>query len=295
MKYRFIENHRSAFRVERMCHVLEVSRSGYYGWRKRGVSKRERSNQKLLIKIKNSYITSHKTYGSPRITADLRANKETCGHNRVARVMRVNGIAAKTKRKFKVTTTSKHNHPVAPNLVKQEFVADKPNQLWTSDITYLWTIEGWLYLSVILDVFNRRIVGWAMNKRLKKELVIAALKQALNHRTPTRDMILHSDQGSQYASGDFQTLLKRNGIKPSMSGKGNCYDNAITETFFHTLKTELIYFKNYQTREEAKSSIFEYIEVFYNRQRRHSALGYKSPVDFENQLNYINSVSVNTG
>ena len=295
MKYLFIENYRSAFRVERMCHVFGVSRSGYYGWRKRGLSKRELSNQALLEKIKKFHEDSRRTYGSPRITADLWASGETCGHNRVARVMKVNGIAAKTKRKFKVTTNSKHNHPVASNLVKQKFVAEKPNQLWTSDITYLWTIEGWLYLSVILDVFNRRIVGWAMSKRLKKELVITALKQALNHRTPARDMILHSDQGSQYASGDFQNLLDKHGIIPSMSGKGNCYDNAITETFFHTLKTELIYFKNYQTREEAKSSVFEYIEVFYNRQRRHSSLGYKSPVDFENQLNYINNVSAKTG
>ena len=216
MKYLFIENHRSAFRVEKMCRVLEVSRSGYYGWRSRDISQREQLNQGLLEKIKKAHHLSRATYGSPRITADLRANGETCGHNRVARLMRVNGIAAKTKRKFKITTNSKHNHPVAPYLVKQKFVAAKPNQLWTSDITYLWTIEGWLYLSVILDVFNRRIVGWAMNKRLTKELVIAALKQALNHRTPTRDMILHSDQGSQYASGDFQNLLNRNGIRPTV-------------------------------------------------------------------------------
>jgi len=295
MKYLFIENHRSAFRVEKMCRVLGVSRSGYYSWRKRGFSKRGRSNQALLVKIKKFHEDSRRTYGSPRITADLRANGETCGRNRVARVMRVNGIAAKTKRRFKITTNSKHNHPAAPNLVKQEFVAEKPNQLWTSDITYLWTIEGWLYLSVILDVYSRQIVGWAMKKRLTKGLVISAFKQALSHRTPARDMILHSDQGSQYASGDFQSLLNRYGIRSSMSGKGNCYDNAITETFFHTLKTELVYFKNYQTRKEAKLSVFEYIEVFYNRQRRHSSLGYKSPVDFENQLNYINNVSVKTG
>jgi len=257
--------------------------------------KRLRSSMKIVARP----ACDGQAYGSPRITVDLRASGETCGHNRVARVMKINGIAAKTKRKFKVTTNSKHNHlrlRRTPNLVKQEFVAAKPNQLWTSDITYLPTIEGWLYLSVILDVFNRRIVGWAMSKRLKKELVITALKQALNHRTPARDMILHSDQGSQYASGDFQTLLNRNGIRPSMSGRGNCYDNAITETFFHTLKTvRLRRIKNYQTREEAKSSVFEYIEVFYNRQRRHSALGYKSPVDFENQLNYITNVSVKTG
>lgn len=297
MKYLFIDNHRSAFRVEKMCLVLGVSRSGYYGWRKRGVSKREQSNRWLLVKIKESHKGSHETYGSPRITVDLRAKGAICNKKRVARLMKVNGIAAKTKRRFKITTNSKHNHLAAPNLVNQEFVAEKPNQLWTSDITYLWTIEGWLYLSVVLDVFNRQIVGWAMSKRLTQELVIASLKQALNHSAfcGTQDMIFHSDQGSQYTSDKFRKLLDSHAILASNSGKGNCYDNAITESFFHTLKTELVYFENYQTRKEAKLSVFEYIEIFYNRQRRHSSLDYKSPVDFLNESNYINNVSVKTG
>jgi putative transposase len=282
MKYEFISGHRSALRVKKMCQALKVSRSGYYDWRKRGLSQREQSNRRLLIKIKKSHDGSRQTYGSPRVIADLRAWGETCNKKRVARLMRINGIAAKTKRRFKITTNSRHNHLAAPNLVNQEFAAGASNQLWTSDITYLWTKEGWLYLSVVLDVYNRQIVGWAMSKRLNQGLVIAALNQALNHRTPTRDMIFHSDQGSQYTSDDFRKALKSHGMLASNSGKGNCYDNAITETFFHTLKTELVYFENYQTREEARLSIFEYIEVFYNRKRRHSAIGYKTPVEFEN-------------
>jgi transposase InsO family protein len=205
--------------------------------------------------------------------------------------MRINGIAARTKRRFKITTNSKHNHQAAPNLVNQEFVALRPGQLWTSDITYLPTQAGWLYLAVVLDVYNRQIVGWAMSERLTRKLVIASFNQALTHGSPTKNMIFHSDQGSQYTSDDFRTLLNSHSILASNSGKGNCYDNAITETFFHTLKTELVYFENYQTREEARLSIFEYIEVFYNRQRRHSALGYKSPVDFLNKSNYLNYVS----
>ncbi len=282
MKYEFIANHSSALRVKKMCRALRVSRSGYYDWRKRGLSQREQSNRRLLVKIKESHKGSRETYGSPRITVELRAKGETCNKKRVARLMRINGIAAKTKRRFKITTNSRHNHLAAPNLVNQKFVAGASNQLWTSDITYLPTKEGWLYLSVVLDVYNRQIVGWAMSKRLTQGLVIAALKQALNNRTPTEDMIFHSDQGCQYTSDKFRKLLTNHGILASNSGKGNCYDNAITETFFHTLKTELVYFENYQTREEARLSIFEYIEVFYNRQRRHSAIDYKTPVEFEN-------------
>jgi transposase InsO family protein len=283
MKYEFIFSHRSALRVEKMCLALRVSRSGYYDWLNRGQSQRDRSNQVLLEQIERVYRDSRGNYGSPRITAELRADGEGCNKKRVARLMRINGIAAKTKRRFKVTTNSKHNQPVAANLVNQQFVAGATNKLWSSDITYIWTKEGWLYLSVVLDVYSRRIVGWSMNRRLTKELVIEAVNQALSYRNPGRNMIFHSDQGSQYASNRFRKLLADNEIKASMSGKGNCYDNAITETFFHTLKTELVYFENYQTREEAKLSIFEYIEVFYNRKRRHSAIGYQNPVDFENQ------------
>jgi putative transposase len=291
MKYDFISKHRFAFGVEKMCRALKVSRSGYYAWADRGPSQREQSNRCLLVKIKKSYDGSRQTYGSPRVTDDLRESGETCNKKRVARLMRINGIAAKTKRRFKITTNSRHNHPVAPNLVNQEFTAQRPGQLWTSDITYLWTKAGWLYLSVVLDVYNRQIVGWAMSERLNRQLVIASLQQALTQNCPTKNMIFHSDQGSQYTSDECRTFLKDNGIQASNSGAGNCYDNAITETFFHTLKTELVYFENYQTREEARLSVFEYIEVFYNRKRRHSALGYKSPIDFLKQENYLNSMS----
>jgi putative transposase len=283
MKYDFTFNHCSALRVKKMCQALRVSRSGYYDWLNRGQSRRDRSNQVLLEQIKRVFADSYRTYGSPRITAELRANGEGCNKKRVARLMRINGIVAKTKRRFKVTTDSGHNKPVAANLVNQQFVAGAANQLWSSDITYIWTKEGWLYLSVVLDVYSRRIVGWSMKRRLTKELVLEAVNQALKHRDPGSDMIFHSDQGSQYASDKFRKLLNDHDIKASMSGRGNCYDNAITETFFHTLKTELVYFENYQTREEARLSIFEYIEVFYNRKRRHSAIGYKNPFDFENQ------------
>jgi len=282
MKYEFISSHRSALRVKKMCQAFRVSRSGYYDWQERGLSQREQSNRCLLVKIKESHKGSHKTYGSPRITADLRALGDTCGKNRVARLMRANGIISKTRRRFKVTTNSAHNQPLAANLVNRMFKAEKPNRLWSSDITYIPTKEGWLYLSVVLDVYSRRIVGWSMNQRLTKELVLDAVNQALRYRNPGSDMIFHSDQGSQYASNQFRKLLYEHDIRPSMSDKGNCYDNAITETFFHTLKTELVYFENYQTREEARLSIFEYIELFYNRKRRHSAIGYKTPVDFEN-------------
>ena len=291
MKYEFINQHRFAFLVEKMCRALKVSRSGYYAWADRGPSRREQANQQLLVKIKRSYDESRRLYGSPRVTADLRESGETCNQKRVARLMRLNGIAAKTKRKFKITTNSRHDQPAAPNLVNQEFTAKRPGRLWTSDITYLWTKAGWLYLSVVLDVYNRQIVGWAMSERLNRQLVISSLNQALTQGCPTKNMIFHSDQGSQYTSDEFRELLNNYGILASNSGKGNCYDNAITETFFHTLKTELIYFENYQTREEARLSVFEYIEVFYNRQRRHSALDYKSPVDFLNESNYTNFVS----
>jgi putative transposase len=283
MKYQFIASNRSSSRVKKMCRTLKVSRSGFYGWQNRDLSERQKANRELLPKLVEVFKKSRRTYGSPSIARQLKVEGEYCGKNRVARLMRLNGIKAKTKKKFKVTTNSDHDKKVADNLVNQHFVADYPDRLWCSDITYLWTKEGWLYLAVILDVYSRRIIGWSMSNRITEDLVITALNRVLSYRTPTSNTIFHSDQGRQYASGQLRKLLDSRGIQPSMSSKGNCYDNAITETFFHTLKTELTYFENYQTREEAKSSIFEYIEVFYNRQRRHSALDYKSPVDFENE------------
>ena len=281
MKYQFIDMYRSEFAVEKMCRALKISKSGYYAWRVRPQSKRARENKKLDHHIKTIYRKNRGTYGSPRITKALNKQNIACSENRVARRMSINGIHAKTKKRFKVTTNSKHNHPVAKNLLGQKFNAQRPNQLWASDITYIWTQEGWLYLAVIVDLFSRRIVGWAMSNHLGQELVLNAFKQAIWRRRSQSGVIFHSDQGVQYACQAFRDLLQQYKFIQSMSGKGNCYDNAVVESFFHTLKTELIYFENYITREDAKNSIFEYIEIFYNRDRMHSTLNYYSPVEFE--------------
>jgi len=281
MKYQFIDTYRSEFAVERMCRALKVSKSGYYAWRVRPQSKRACENDKLDHHIKTTYRKNKGNYGSPRITRALNRQNIACSENRVARRMRINGIKAKTKKCFKVTTNSKHNHPVAENLLDQNFNVQRPNQVWASDITYIWTREGWMYLAVILDLFGRHIVGWAMDNHLGQELVVNALKQAIGRRRPPKGVIFHSDQGVQYACQAFRKLLQQHKFIQSMSGKGNCYDNAVVESFFHTLKTELIYFENYSTREEAKKSIFEYIEIYYNRDRLHSTLNYCSPVQFE--------------
>ena len=281
MKYQFIDTYRSEFAVERMCRALKVSKSGYYAWRIRPQSKRACENDKLDHHIKTTYRKNKGIYGSPRITRALNRQNIACSENRVARRMRINGIKAKTKKRFKVTTNSRHNHPVAENLLDQNFNAQRPNQVWASDITYIWTREGWMYLAVILDLFGRHIVGWAMDNHLGQQLVVNALQQAIWRRRPPKGVIFHSDQGVQYACQAFRNLLHRHKFIQSMSGKGNCYDNAVVESFFHTLKTELIYFENYSTREDAKNSIFEYIEIYYNRDRMHSTLNYYSPVQFE--------------
>ena len=264
-----------------MCRVLEVSRSGYYGWKKQPEGKRRKEEAKLLMEIRISYRQSRRNYGSPRITEDLRAKGYRCGENRIARLMKINGIVAKTKRKYKATTNSKHDLPVAPNLLKQDFTASGPNKVWVSDITYIPTYEGWLYLAVIVDVFSRQVVGWGMNDRLTADFVIKAMHQAVGRRGLSPGCIFHSDRGVQYACADFRAALRKYGFIQSMSRKGNCYDNALVESFFHTLKTEHVSFFRYTTRAEARLSIFEYIEMFYNRQRRHSALGYRAPVTFE--------------
>ena len=262
MRYGFMEENRSAFEVKKMCQSLKMSRSGYYRWRDRGQSPRARENEELVKAIKEAHRKSRECYGSPRITEDLRERGYRCSKNRIARLMRKHGIAAKMKRRFKVTTHSKHKLPVAENILQKNFSAEKANRVWASDITYVRTDEGWLYLTAILDVYSRQIVGWCMKDRLTQDLTITALHQALGRRNPGSGLVFHSDRGIQYASHDFRNLLKRKGFVQSMSGKGNCYDNAIMETFFHTLKTELIYFERYQTKEDARMSIFEYIEVF---------------------------------
>jgi len=264
-----------------MCQALKVSRSGYYSWIKRPKSKRMRDEEMLIEEIKKIHEKSRRTYGSPRITEELNDNGIKCGKKRIARIMKKSGVRAKIKRKYKATTNSKHNYPVAENLLKQDFTTSGINKVWASDITYIWTYEGWLYLAVIMDIYCRKIVGWAMSERQTKELVKQAFLQAVLRYLPEPGLIHHSDRGSQYASYEYQDLLKGHGVIQSMSKKGDCYDNAIVETFFHTLKTELVYREEYRTRNQAKKSIFEYIEVWYNRQRRHSSLGYKSPLAFE--------------
>jgi putative transposase len=245
------------------------------------MSPRAQKDEQLLCKIKCIHAEKRSRYGSPRIHAELKDQGERCGRKRIARLMKENAIQAKHKRKFKATTDSQHKLPVAPNLLEQNFSVSEPNRIWTADISYCWTLEGWVYLAVVLDMYSRKIVGWAINERMTKELVIDSFLMAYWKRKPKAGLIHHSDKGSQYASYDFQKILSNFGVIQSMSGKGNCYDNAVTETFFHTLKTELMFDCVFKTRAEAKSAIFEYIEIFYNRERRHSTLGYCSPVNFE--------------
>lgn len=281
MKYSFIKSRGSAYAVEKMCRLLKVSRSGYYAWRSRGKSSRALANESLLVRIKESYIRGRSVYGSPRITSDLRDAGISCSRNRVARLMRLADIRARTKRRFRATTDSRHKLPIAPNLLQRNFTATAPDTVWVADITYIWTREGWLYLAAVLDLYSRSIVGWSMGLRLDAGLTVSALRQAVKRRRPGKGVVFHSDRGVQYASIQMRSELDRNGFIQSMSRKGDCWDNAVMESFFHTLKTEHTYFERYQSRAEAKSKIFDYIEVFYNRQRKHSTLSYKSPLAFE--------------
>jgi len=281
MRYAFIERHRSEHGVEKMCQVLEVTRSGYYAWRKRPLGGRRREDERLLAAVKRVYGQNKGNYGSPRVTKQLHAEGIRCGKNRVARLMKANGLQATAKRKFKVTTDSRHDYPIAPNLLNRDFTAARPNQVWVTDITYIPTLEGWLYLAVVMDLYSRQIVGWAMDRTLTRELVIRALRQAIGRRKPPQGLIHHSDRGCQYASLEYQSLLKEYGFLSSMSRKGDCYDNACIESFFHTLKVELIHRERYWTRVQARQSIFSYIEGYYNRVRLHSTLGYMSPYDYE--------------
>jgi transposase InsO family protein len=263
---------------------LGVTRSAYYAWKNREESHRHKENDRLLNQIRVLHARSHGIYGSRRITAALRNEGQLCGKNRIARLMHEATIFSRTKRKFKVTTRSKHPFAKVGNLVRQNFSMDKPNRLWVSDITYIWTKEGWLYLAVIIDVFSRLVVGWSLSARLHHSLVLQAFGQATRKRDIQPGLIFHSDQGVQYACEDVKEHLRKHHIIQSMSGSGNCYDNALAESFFHSLKSEWVYFEKYQTREQASLSIFEYIELFYNRQRVHSNLGYMAPEKYE-QLN----------
>jgi putative transposase len=267
-----------------MCQVLEVSSSGYYAWRQRPRSRRAQENDKLVKRIRQIHEDSYGTYGSPRVHAELRAEGFCCNKKRVERLMRLNGIQAQRKRRRKRTTDSNHAYPIAANLLQQDFQAERPNQKWVADITYIPTWEGWLYLAVVLDLFSRKVVGWAMDQTMEASLTLKALGMALATRRPSAELIHHSDRGSQYACSTYQDLLKNKGIQVSMSATGNCYDNAAMESFIGTLKSERVHLQDYQFRAEARTDIFAYIEGFYNRRRRHSTLGYLCPDDFELQF-----------
>lgn len=290
MKYHFIHEHRrrrtgpsrDRWPVKVMCRVLKVSRGGYYGWTRRGPSRRSRRNDELIAKIRKVHQENRELYGSPRVHRALLIDGEVVSRNTVARLMRTAKIRAKTRKRFAPRTTdSRHRQPVADNVLNRDFTADGVNRKWVADITYVASGEGWLYVAAVLDCFSRKIVGWSMADHMQTELVADALKMALLRRDAGGDLLHHSDRGVQYASDEYQRLLDRHGVTVSMSGVGDCYDNAMMESFWATLKCELVHQQRYATHEQARRSIFEYIEVFYNRRRLHSSLGYQSPDSFE--------------
>jgi putative transposase len=282
VKFAFIRDHKAEFPVEVLCEVLKVSRSGYYAWTTRPPSPAALRRDQLVTTIREVHGASRATYGSPRVYQALKARGVPCSENTVAKLMKAERVRPKARRPFTVQTTdSRHDRPVAKNVLNREFYPDRPDAVWTADITYVPTAEGWLYLAVVLDLFSRRVVGWATADHLRSELTCDALRMALGHRRARGALLHHSDRGVQYASEAYRDLLAEHAIEPSMSRTGNCWDNAVTESFFSTAKRELTHHESYASREEARRSLFEYIEVFYNRQRLHSTLGYRSPAQFE--------------
>lgn len=286
MKYAFIHQHRQAFSIQRMCAVLGIARSGYYAWRQRGGEPSPRRRQQAITdqRVAQAFRQGKGRSGAPRLTHDLKDAGVSNSRNTVAASLQLQGLRAKAARKYKATTNSRHTLPVAPNLLEQDFTAEAPNRKWVGDITYLATGEGWLYLVVLIDLYSRKVIGWAMSERMTADLVGDALQMALWNRKMPKDVIVHSDLGGQYCSTLYQSLLTRHGLKCSMSAKGNCYDNACAESFFHSLKVEAIHGERYETREAMRRQVFEYIELDYNRQRRHSASGMISPEAFEAQM-----------
>ena len=264
-----------------LCKVMQVSRSGFYCWKRRKKSFRQQERDRLIPRIREIHKQTRGSYGARRISAELEEQGESCGRSKAGTLMRLAQVTAKQRKKFKATTDSKHTMPVAPNLLKREFAVVAPDRVYCSDITYVWTKEGWLYLAIVLDLFSRRVVGWSMSNRITKELAINALKMSTWRRRPQRGLVFHSDRGSQYCSNAFQKELKKHGMISSMSRKGDCWDNSVAESFFSTLKIERVFDSVYRTREEARADIIDYIEMFYNSKRRHSYLGYLSPMDFE--------------
>jgi putative transposase len=281
VKYVCIKKHRGRFPVTMMCRLLGVSTSGFYAWRSRSASEKEKRSRRLLVKIRAIFKRCRRAYGSPRIWRELVAGGEIVGLGQVARLMREDGLRAKQARKFKNTTDSNHKMPVAPNILGAMAPVSRENEVWVTDITYLWTRMGWLYLAAVMDLHSRRIVGWATSSRMKTDLISQALERALALRGPVPGLVLHSDRGSQYASKTYQKRLKAAGLICSMSRKGNCYDNAAMESFWHSLKVEWLYDFDFATRREAVCEIEDYIDGFYNRERSHSSLGYISPIEFE--------------
>jgi len=281
MKYRAIRDHADRFAVRLMCRALKVAPAGYYAWIARPECARTQANRALLVEIRAIHAESRRIYGSPSIWDALVKRGRRVNEKRVARLMREHAIRAKTVKKWRATTDSRHPLPIAANTLDRQFAVTAPNRVWAGDITYLWTDEGWLYLAVVLDLYSRAVIGWAMEPRLTADLATQALTMALQRRKPAKGLLHHSDRGVQYASGDYQRALAGAGIRCSMSRQGNCWDNAVVESFFGTLKKELIHDQRYPTREHAKQDVFEWIEVFYNRQRRHTTLGYRSPAEFE--------------
>ena len=284
MRYAWIKQQMNEFSISSMCRFMSVSRSAYYAWLERRQTTLEKEDIELIEIIKVLFKKGRENYGTRRLKKALAGKGWHVSRRRIGRLMRIAGIACKTKRKFKVTTDSKHSLPIAPNRLDRQFSATQPNQTYVGDITYIYTQEGWLYLAVVIDLYSRQVVGWSMAERMQAKLVNDALLMALWQRKPGKGLIWHTDRGSQYASDSHRALLKEHGIIQSMSRKGNCWDNAVSESFFHTLKTEQVHHQSYQTKAEAKQDIFEYIEVFYNRERLHSANNYLSPVDYEMHL-----------
>lgn len=266
-----------------MCRSLKVSRSGYYAWRCRKASQRAKENERLVKLIEKVFLDSRNSYGSPRVFKQLRADGIQCGRNRIAKLMRRESIVAQRQRRYKRTKTAPHGRNVANNVLNRQFNIGQPNQVWASDISVFWTGSGWIHLAVVMDLYSRKIIGWSLNNQMTEELTKGALNMAVANRTITDRIIHHSDQGSQYGGDEYQQILKEQNMIPSMSRKGNCYDNAVVESFFKTIKVELTRERRFKSRDEARTAIFEYIEVFYNRKRLHSTLGYLSPVEFERQ------------
>jgi transposase InsO family protein len=283
VKYAFIREHENEFRVASMCRVLRVSRSGYYHWVDRPESRRAREDRALLEHIRRVHLQSRRAYGSVKTWRELRAQGVACGKHRVARLRRREGIEAQRRRRFRLTVENHHTTPPAPNLLCQHFVAAQPDRVWVGDMTFIRTRVGFLYLAVLLDLYARRVIGWCMHDRPNLELTLRALDMALAHRRPTPGLVHHTDQAPLYAAYQYRKRMHDHGLVASMSGRGNCYDNAVAESFFSNLKNELVHHCDFATREQARTAIFDYIEVFYNRSRRHQTLGYLSPLEFEKQ------------